>query len=166
MNHTIDYEYDKNNYLTKSTITFSNGNVYSVSEYENNEKGDPVKLSVYYDNSDKPSVITEYEYDGQGTIVKVVTVEQESNYRSINEYEKGEIVKVSRYDGNGNLYDLIEYSYEYNDDGSIKSFIYKSYDEIEKYYYEYDANGNVLSLKEYDQDDNLVLAYIYEYIKK
>jgi hypothetical protein len=127
------YSYDSNNFLIRTTDKDGNGSIFQRSEIVNNEKGDPIELSVYKANGELyGKELANYFYG----INKAVTSVQND----------GMILSTDTIKINFTAAHLYPAATEtYNEKGDVTNWVSKGFNGTETLYeeqYLYDAVGN------------------------
>lgn len=159
--------YDRNGFLTNTTIYGKNESVRDIYSY----KYDPNGTRIETDRSDPNGVASEkftYEYDRRGNKIKSVRYDLNNkmeNYYLYKYDRQGNLIEDQWYDASGKLEYKIVNKYDelgnkkesrsYGDDGSL----------LAHYTYRYDANGNIVEEAQFDNRDKPVgiVQYVYKY---
>ena len=93
------YEYNENGEEIKWS-RYANGKMSSYYTYEYDEKGNKIK-ETHYDREGQLEEYEIYEYDSDST--KITYYDPDGNVKQYSIYEKGESLKYTTYDANGNV---------------------------------------------------------------
>ena len=154
---TINYEYDGNNNTIAETDWRGNRHEVVFDDAgrliaKKNANGDIIEATTYYSNgwlfksSDAQGNVTEYYYDKNGNVTRVVDPEGNIIEKT---YTADGMIKTEK-DGRGNIT-----TYNYNETGKLSSVVNAKGETTS---YTYDLNGNLLT--QTDGSGNIV-AYMY-----
>ena len=95
------YEYNENGEEIKWS-RYANGKMSSYYTYEYDEKGNKIK-ETHYDREGQLEEYEIYEYDSDNTMTKITYYDPDGNVKQYSIYEKGNSLKRTTYDADGNV---------------------------------------------------------------
>ncbi len=140
-----EYEYNADGVCIKN-VCYENGVLYSIHEYNDNE--DPLKI-VYYHTDGTEDSRHEYEYNAKGELLKCTSYNDgKLDCEELYNLDGGKLYYTGYYyDENGKIYNATEYGF---DNSMLKDTFYN-------------PNGTVNSVREFDDNENVVLQIEYSY---
>lgn len=181
----VAFAYNENGKL-KSYSRFIDGEEAEKGRVEFDDKGNSIVEEVYFLDSNQKQE-TNYEYDSQGFLEKIVTsntygsrfesvYDVKGNCTSYAEYSDGSLSWKSEYgfDNNGNQVSRVNYGYDgkiesqeksrYDQYGNQLSYVEYKGDTIEQWWESsYDQSGNEVSHIIFNPDGSIYLSYENSY---
>lgn len=141
-----------------------NGNETSRGEGVFDENGNEIKSYGWNAKTGELTNIYQYSYDNSGNPIKEIIMDASGDlrYTTIFEYENGKMIRLSTYNSENELHELLEY--EYDGENISKCLVYDTEDNSVIGYdlYEYNPEG-LLSGVVYYYDDEADASDRYEY---
>ena len=184
---TYEIQYNSKGQITSVTTTWDNGNehyeeydkygnvIYAEDgdneyeyEYSYDKKGNALETVCYINGDENYTIVREFDKHDNVTYYKHTDHEDEEySYARSYEYEynsKGDIIEEVCYDEDSGD-ELYTQTYEYDKKGNPTYFEYDYQGHVSYAEYEYDKKGNLVTLTNYDNNDEETYRYEYEYDK-
>lgn len=158
--------FNKVGQLLKKEISTASGNLMMSDTKSYNLQGN-IAQSIHFDAADKITLLTDYEYDAKGNLLKDKTIRNNILYAETNnEYDLvGKLSKKIRLNGKGQIDYYFTYEYDSQGNMSKENYFYNN-QMISVRTFEYDAKGNKIKESYLDRTGNVSMYKIWEFACK
>ena len=152
--------------ISKKEVSTASGNLMLSETKSYNLQGNIIQY-VHFDATDKVTILTNYDYDAKGNLLKDQTLRNNILYAETTyEYDSaGKVAKKTRLNGKG----LVDYyfTYDYDSQGNMsKENYFYNKQILSVYTFEYDARGNKIKESYLDRTGKVSMNKVWTFICK